>query len=223
MAGRSEGIRGLPYYYFEAVTSEGIIQKKLLKARDKTDADTRLRELGLRPMLIESYRVKKKKTKRKALHTRHIIRNTFAMVVSISLVGGVAAYLIALDLSSIQRFDVQKLAKGGIVPEAEKLIHAKTPEEREFALGVKRELDASYPDTFGGITVEGTHLMIVYVKERRNLTDDNLHQITSLIYAAFQRHFDIKSSIVLMVEVGSKETIAQAQGRRGEELRVEVF
>ena len=53
----------MPYYYFEAVTAEGKIQKKLLKARDKTDADTRLRASGLRPMLIESYRAKKKKTK----------------------------------------------------------------------------------------------------------------------------------------------------------------
>ncbi len=213
----------MPYYYFEAVTAEGKIQKKLLKARDKTEADTRLRASGLRPMLIESYRAKKKKTKRKTLHTRHIIRNTLAGVVSISFVGGVAVYLIALDLSSIQRFDIQKLARGGIVPEAESLVHANTREEREFALGVKRELDASYPDTFGGITIEGKHLMIVYVKERRNLTDDNLRQTTSLIYAAFQRHFAIKSSIVLMVEAGSKETIAQAQGRRGEGVRVEVF
>ena len=213
----------MPYYYFEAVTAEGKIQKKLLKARDKAEADTRLRASGLRPMLIESYRVKKKKKQRKALHTRHIIRNTFALVISVSIIGGVGAYLVALDLSSIERFDVQKLAKGGIVPEAENLVHAKTPEERVFALGVKRELDASYPGTFGGITVEGRHILIVYVKERRDLTDDGLHQVTSLIYTAFQRHFDIKSSIVLMVEVASKETIAQAQGRRGEKVRVEVF
>lgn len=213
----------MPYYYFEAVTAEGEIQKKILKARDRSDADSRLRESGLRPMLIESYRAKKKKKKRKALHTRHIIRNTFAVVVSISLVGGVAAYLIVLDLGSIQRFDIQKLAKGGIVPEADKIVHAKTPEEREFALGVKSELDASYPDTFGGITIEGRHLMVVYVKERRNLTDDNLRQITSLICAAFQNHFDIKNSTVIIVETRSKETIAQAQGRRGEKVRVEVF
>lgn len=213
----------MPYYYFEAVTAEGEIQKKILKARDRSDADSRLRESGLRPMLIESYRAKKKKKKRKALHTRHIIRNTFAVVVSISLVGGVAAYLIVLDLGSIQRFDIQALAKGGIVPEADSVVHAKTPEEREFALGVKRELDASYPDTFGGITIEGKHLMVVYVKERRNLTDDNLRQITSLICSAFQRHFDIKTSTVMVVETRSKETIAQAQGRRGEKVRVDVF
>lgn len=212
----------MPYYYFEAVTAEGEIQKKILKARDRSDADSRLRESGLRPMLIESYRAKKKKKKRKALHTRHIIRNTFAIVMSISLVGGVAAYLIVLDLGSIQTFDIQKLAKVGIVTKAESITYARTPEEREFARGVKRELDASYPDTFGGITIEGKHLMVVYVIERRNLTDDDLRQITSLICSAFQKHFDIKTSTVMMVETRSKDTIAEARGRRGEKMRVEV-
>jgi hypothetical protein len=213
----------VPYYYYEAATTEGRVTRKILKARDKKDADHRLRESGLRPMLIENFKTTKKKKKQKALHTRHIIRNTLAAVSGISLVAGVAAYLIVLDLGSIQRFDVQKLAKSGMVPEAGKIIHAKTPEEREFATGVKKELDASYPDTFGGITIEDTHLMIVYIEERRNITDDNLRQITSLIYSAFQRHFNIKSATVIMYDSKKKETIAQAQGRRGEEVGIAVF
>ena len=60
----------MPYYYFEAATAEGKIQKKILKARDKKDADSRLRGLGLHPMLIENARVAKRKKEQKALHTR---------------------------------------------------------------------------------------------------------------------------------------------------------
>ena len=214
----------MPYYYYEAATTEGRVTKKILKARDKKDADHRLRELGLRPMLIENFKATKKKKKQKALHTRHIIRNALAAVSGISLVGGVAAYLIVIDLSSIQnqKFEVKDLAKVGIVEEqAEGVINVSDDEERVFATGVLEELNDAYSNTFGGITIEHKYLMLVFVKRRRNLTDANLRQITSLIAAAFQRHFDLKSCTVLMIH--KKDTIAQGQCRRGEEARIEIF
>lgn len=214
----------MPYYYYEAATTEGRITKKILKARDKKDADHRLRESGLRPMLIENFKaLKKKKEEQKALHTRHIIRNALAAVSGLSLVGGVAAYLIVIDLSSIQnqKFEVKDLAKVGIVDEkAEGIINVSDDEERVFASGVLEELNAAYPNTFGGITIEHKYLMLVYVKSRRNLTDANLRQITSLIATAFQTHFDLKSCTVLMIH--KNNTIAEGQCRRGEEPRIEV-
>ena len=60
----------MPYYYFEAITVEGRTRKKVLKARDKKEADKRLRDSGLRPVLIENARVVRKKKQQKAIHTR---------------------------------------------------------------------------------------------------------------------------------------------------------
>jgi hypothetical protein len=216
-----EGIRVVPYYYYEAATTEGRITRRILKARDKKDVDHRLRESGLRPMLIENYRTTKKKKKQKALHTRHIIRNTLAAVSGISVVGGVAAYLIVLDLSSTKSQEVQNLAKRGIVDEVAESIIIASDEVRPFATGVMEELNAAYPDTFGGITIEHKYLMLIYVKNRRNLTNADLRQITSLLATTFQKRFDLKSCMVQMVH--NKKTIAQGSFRFGEEMIIDVF
>ena len=51
----------MPYYYFEAITVDGQVRKKILRARDKKDADKQLRNSGLQPILIESAHAAKKK------------------------------------------------------------------------------------------------------------------------------------------------------------------
>jgi hypothetical protein len=196
----------VPYYYYEAATTEGRITKRILKARDKKDADHRLRESGLRPMLIENFKtVKKKKQEQKVLRTRHIIRNTLAVVTGVSLVCGVGAYLIIIDLSSIKGFDVQDLAEKGIVKEVAEGTLNVSDEERPFATEVWQELNEVYPDTFGGITIERHYLMLVYLKQRKNLTEAELRQVTLLITGAFGRYFDLETCLVLMVHDGKVE------------------
>lgn len=211
----------MPYYYYEAATTEGRVTRKILKARDKKDADHRLRESGLRPMLIENFRATRKKKEQKALHTRHIIRNTLAVVLGISLVGGVAVYLMVLDLSSIKSHEVQELADRGIIDKIAPSAIVASGEERPFANGVKEELDAAYPDTFGGITIENHYLMLIYVKKRNNLADSDLRQIASLLATTFQKRFDLKSCMVQMVY--NEKTIAQARFRLGEAVVIDVF
>lgn len=219
---RERGNEGVPYYYFEAATADGKIRRKVLKARDKSAADHRIREWGLHPILIESAHVAKKK-RLKTLHVRHIVRDTLLAVTGISLVGGVAAYFIILDFASPDKLDVQKLVHSGIVSEASGVIHAKTPEERAFAREVRGVLDSSFPEAFGGITIERKFLMLVYVKERGKLTDADLEHIASVVTGAFQRRFDSRSCTLLLVHGKDKQTIAEGRCRRGETADVLIY
>jgi len=207
----------VPYYYYEAATTEGKIQKKILRARDKKDADHRLRQSGLRPMLLENYKTTKKKKKQKALHTRHIIRNTLSVVVSISLVGGVAGYLIMLDIGSLERLTVEKLSSSGIVPAMSPgIIEADSPEARRYASEVLGILNTNYPDSFSGATIRRKSLMILYVKEgKEKFSDEILGSVATMVTRDFQREFDTTSCTVF-INLSNEETLAESRYRRGE-------
>lgn len=206
----------MPYYYFEAAAADGKIQKKILKARDKKDVDLRLRNSGLRPMLVENYRVTKKKKRQKALHTRHIIRNTLSAVACVSLVGGVAAYFVMLDIGSLQRVDLKNLARSGIVREAPGVVSSNSAEGREFASEVLGALNTNYPETFTGATVERKSLMVIYMKKKRSgFSDEALESIVTMLTRAFQREFDTSNCMVFIVRADG-ETMAECRYRRGD-------
>lgn len=205
----------MPYYYFEAATADGRIRKKILRARDKKDADSRIRSSGLRPMLIESTHAIKKKKQEKALHTRHIVQNTLLTVAGISLVGGIAGYLIMLDFSSAERFDVETLSRSGIVSHASSIINAESQEERDFARDVFGIWDMSYPDSISGIEIKHKGLMLIYVKGgRKKFGDDSLRLLASTVARAFQRRFGTNNCMVLVVH--GNDTLAESRYRKGE-------
>ncbi len=200
----------MPYYYFEAVTTDGKIRKKVLKARDKKDADRRLRDSGLRPMLVESTRVVRKKKHEKVLRTRRVVRNTLTSVAALSLIGGVGAYLIVLDLSTVNRFDVQTLSRSGIVAYTPSIINAKTEEERDFAREVFGVWEKSFPDSIRGIEIKHKGLMLLYVKSGRNrFKNDHLRSLASTITYAFQRRFETSNCMLLIVH--GDETLAECR------------
>jgi len=192
----------VPYYYCEAATADGRIHKKILKASDKKHADTKIRDSGLRPMWIEDYHVVKKK-RQEALHKRHIMRDTLLAVAGVSLIGGIAAYFIVLDITSSSR--------------TPGIINAETQEEREFAREARRALEASFPDSFGGITIERKFLMIIYIKNRKQFTDEELDSIVSIMTAGLYRRFEASNCRVFLVhgKRGKVETIAEGRFVRG--------
>jgi hypothetical protein len=213
-----EGIRGVPNYYCEAATTEGRVTKKILKARDKKDADHRLRASGLRPMLIENFKTTKKKQKQKALHTRHIIRNTLAAVSGISLVGGVAAYLIILDINSIKsdKLTVKKLTTTGIVSGiSPSVVQADTPEERTYGGEVLGILNTNYDDSFSGATLRKKTVIIIYVKEgRANFSDEILDSISTMVNYDFQREFG-KSDCRVFINLSDEKSLAMSRYHNG--------
>ncbi len=210
----------MPYYYFEAATADGGIRKKILKARDKKDADTKIRDFGLRPMRIENYQAVKKK-KLKALHTRHIVRDTLSAVAGISLVGGIAAYFIVLDITSPEGFDIQSLARSGIVSETPGIINTKTREEREFAVQAREALELRFSaNSFGGITIERKFLMVIYIKNRKEFTDEDLEDVATIMTGGLYRRFKRPNCMVLLVH--KEKTIATGQYTGGK-VKTEVY
>lgn len=200
----------MPYYYFEAVTAEGRMRKRVLKARDKKDADKQIRSSGLHPVLIESARIAKKRKQERAVHTRRIIRNTFLMVTSISLVGGIATYLIVLDLGKVDRFDVQALSRSGIISKSSSIINAQTKEERDFAREVFGLWEMSFPDTVSGLEIKHKGLMLLYIKTGAEMFGSaDLRAMTATLTRAFQRRFDTYNCIVLIVH--EDQTVAEGR------------
>jgi hypothetical protein len=205
----------VPYYYFEAAAADGQIQKKILKARDKKDADSRLRDSGLRPMLIESARLAKRKKEVKALHTRRIVRNTVATVAGISLVGGIAVYLVLLDVNASEGPDVPMLTRSGIISQTSNMIYAETQDERDFARQLYSLWETSFPDSVSGIEIKHKGLLLIYLKPtRRSLRKDDLRVTTTALALAFQRKFET-STCILMVVKGDM-TIAESRCSDGE-------
>jgi hypothetical protein len=204
----AKGSGRVPYYYFEAATADGGIRKKVLKARDKKDADTKIRDFGLRPMRIENYQAVKKK-KLKALHTRHIVRDTLSAVAGISLVGGIAAYFIVLDITSPEGLDFQSLTRSGIVSETPGIINTKTQEERIFAVEAREALKTMRANAFGGITIDRKFLMIIYIKNLEEFTDEDLEAVARIMTAGFQRRFKTPSCMVLLVHKGKEIATGQ--------------
>ncbi|GAB4335682.1 MAG: hypothetical protein Kow0099_08250 [Candidatus Abyssubacteria bacterium] len=200
----------MPYYYFEAVTADGHVRKRVLKARDKKDADRQLRSSGLQPFLIESAHIARKKKQEKKVHTHRLVRKTLYGVASLSLVGGVAAYLIVLDLSHVDRFDVKALSRSGIISQSSMIIHAKTQEEVDFAREIFSLWEMSFPDTLGGVEIKHKGLMLLYVKtEKERFNKVDLRGMTSALVRAFQRRFDTNNCIVLIVH--EDQTIAESR------------
>ncbi|MBI4830023.1 MAG: hypothetical protein HY801_00385 [Candidatus Lindowbacteria bacterium] len=208
----------MPYYYFEAATADGQIQKKILKARDKKEADQQLRHFGLRPIVIESAQVVRKKKQEQQLATRRVIkgflRKTFFFVAGISLVGGIATYLVLLDVSRVERLDVSTLSRSGIVAQSTNIINAETPEEREFGREVFGLWEMSFPDSLSGIEIKHKGLMLVYVKQGKDrFGEDSLRALASTITRAFQRRFQTANCIVLIAH--ESETIAESRFQDG--------
>jgi hypothetical protein len=195
----------VPFYYFEAATADGKIQKKVLRAIDRKDADRRLRESGLCPILIESARAVKKKKREKALHTRRTVGNALLFVAGISLVGGIAGYLVMLDLRA-----AQSTIPAGIISYASNVNYGKTPDQRKFANKVDGLLKSSFPGSFRAVTVRNKSLMLIYADEKRaTFNEGSLESIASMVTRGFQRKFDTKTCTVCIVK-GEKEI---AKGR----------
>jgi len=209
-----KGKKAMPYYYFEAVSIEGRTQKKILKARDKKEADKRLRDSGLQPILIENAKITRKKKQQKKVTTRRTVRSTLFSVAGVSLVGGIAAYLIMLDMSKVNRFDVQTLARSGVVADTPGIINAKPGEQRDFAREVFGAWEMIYPDTLSGIEVKHKGLMLLYFKPgRKRFHKDDMKLRVSSIASAFHRRFETTNCMVL----GSRgdETLFESQFRDG--------
>jgi hypothetical protein len=203
----------MPYYYFEAITVTGHTQKKVLKARDKKEADKRLRNSGLQPILIENAHVAKKKKQAKKVQTRRTFRNTLLTVASVSLVGGIAAYLMMLDVGSPDKFKSKTLARSGIVAHSTNIINAKTREEREFAREMFGIWEMAFPDSVSGIEINHKGLMLLYVKEGKgDFNKDDLRFQAESMVRALQRRFEASNCIVLVVR--GEKTLAEAKFRK---------
>lgn len=202
----------MPYYYFEAVTTDGRVRKKVLKARDKKDADQQLRNSGLHPILIESARVARKKKQEKQIGTRRVVRKTLLFTAGISLVGGIAMYMIVLNFSAVDRFDVQTLSHSGIISQTSSIINAETQEERDFAREIFGIWEMSFPDSVSGIEIKHKGLMLLYLKVgRERFRKEDLRSMATTLTRAFQRRFDTSECMVLIVHEG--ETIAESRYR----------
>lgn len=185
----------MPYYYSEAASADGKIRKRVLRAFDEKDADRQLRKLGLRPMLIESTHVIRQKKQEKALHTRHIIRNTVLTVAAISLVGGIAGYLVLLDLKA-----EQSEVPSGIVAYASDINYGGTPEERKYAKYVDDLLDKNFPGLFRNIVIRKKSVMLVYENEELERLDSNVEEsILAMLTRGFQRQFKQKRCDVFLI------------------------
>ena len=203
----------MPYYYFEAVADDGQVRKKILKARDRKDADRQIRGSGLHPILIENARTTQKKREEKHVGTRRIFRKTLLLVAAISLVGGIATYLIMLDLSSVERLDVQALTRSGIIAETPGVINAETSDEREFAGESRGMWETVFPGSTSGVTVKRKVLMLVYVKAGREMfREEDLSSMTGTLNLAFHKRFNT-NSVVLIVHEG--ETLAESRFQGG--------
>ncbi len=202
----------MPYYYFEAVTTDGRVRKKVLKARDKKDADQQLRNSGLHPILIESARIARKKKQEKQIGMRRVVRKTLLFTGGISLVGGIAMYLIVLDLSTVNRFDVQTLSHSGIISQSSNIINAKTQEERDFAREIFGIWETNFPDSVSGIEIKHKGLMLLYLKmEGERFGREDLRAMATTLTRAFQRRFDSSECMVLIVH--EDKTIAESRYR----------
>lgn len=208
----------MPYYYFEAVTATGEVRKKVFKARDRTEADRRLRDSGLRPILIESARVAKKRQKAKQYETRKVIRNALSLAASVSVVAGIATYLVMLDLSVSEQPDIKALSHSGIVTLSPGVINAETSEEREFARQITTFLNQRFPDFVSGITIKHRSLMMIYVKYDRRAygSDDEWRLLTKAITTTFQKRFGTTHCTVYVVEKDTQKTLTEGRFRSGE-------
>ncbi len=190
----------MPYYYSEAATADGKIRKRVLKAFDEKDADRQLRKLGLHPMLIESTERIRQRKQEKALHTRHIIRNTMLTVVAISLIGGIAGYLVLLDLKS-----GQSAVPRGIKTRAPDINLGDTPEERKYAKYVNDLLFKNFPGLFRAVSIESKSLMLVYENEERERLDSDVEEsIVAMLARGFQRQFKQKRCDVYLMRNGKE-------------------
>lgn len=209
-----KGNRAMPYYYFEAVSIKGRTQKKVLKARDKKEADKRLRDSGLQPILIENAKIAREKKQQKKVTTRRTVRSTLFFVAGVSLVGGIAAYLIMLDVSKVNRFDVQTLTRSGMISQSSSIINANTQEGVDFAREVFGIWQMSFPDTLSGIEIKHNGLMLIYIKSgKKRFREEDLNSLASTLALALNRRFDNASSMVLVVR--DDKTLVESQVRKG--------
>lgn len=200
----------MPYYYFEAVASDGHVQKKILRARDKKDADRQLRNSGLQPIVIESARVAKKKKQEKQLTLRRMVRNTLLFVAGISSVLGVAIYFVVLDLSHVEGYDVKALSRSGIISQSSDIVYARTPEEREFGREMSALWETHFPDSISGIDIQRKTLMMLHTKRGiEGFTKEDLESVTSAMTYALQRRFESPSPIVMIAH--NDEIIAEGR------------
>jgi len=207
----------MPYYYFEAVASDGHIQKKILRARDRKDADRQLRSSGLHPIVIESARVAKKKKQEKQLSTRRIVRNTFLSVTGISLVLGVAIYMVVLDLSHVEGYDVKALSRSGIISQSSDIVYARTPEEREFGREMSALWEMHFPDSISGIDIQRKTLMMLHTKKGiEGFAKEDLELTISAMTYALYRRFESPSPIVMIAV--KDQIIAEGRYINGEVL-----
>ena len=203
------------HYYFEAVNADGNIRKKILRARDKKDADKQLRNSGLRPILIEKARVTRKKKIERRIEIRRFMQKTLLLVTSFSLVGGVGAYLIVLDLATVEKLDVKALSRSGMISQSNAIIRADTPEERNFARQIYGYLETNYPEAIKGIEIRRKGLMLLDVRlGKGGLRKRDLQTLASTLTRGFQDHFDTATCIVLIVH--KDETIAESRFRGGD-------
>jgi hypothetical protein len=199
----------MPYYYSEAATADGKVRKRILKAFDEKDADRQLRKLGLRPILIESTTTIKKQKQEKALHTRHIVRNTALTVAAISVVVGVAGYLVLLDLRSDQ-----PEIPSGFLAYASDINYGDTPDQREYAKYINDTLNKNFPGQFRTVSIRRKTLMLLYENEERPKLDDTVKEsILSMITRGFQRQYNTKRCEVHIVR--DEKPVASARYQDG--------
>jgi len=202
------------HYYFEAVTPNGHIRKKFLRAKDKKDADKQLRNSGLRPILIERARVTQRKKRERKIEIRRIMQRTGLFVTGISLVGGIGTYLIVLDLTSVQKLDVKALSRSGMISQSNAMIRADTSEERDFALQLYGHLEANFPECVRGIEIKRGGLMLVDVKlGKGGFRKSDLQTLATTLTRGFQKRFDTTSCLVLIVH--ENETLVESRYRGG--------
>lgn len=202
----------MPYYYSEAATVDGRIHKKIVRARDKKDADRQLRSSGLRPMLIETARAKKKQKEQK-LEKIQRVRNVLFLVGGIAIIS-VGTYLMMLDFDASAKLDMGSLSGAGI-ENAPSVINATSPEERDFAYEVFRIWEKSFPQTLKSVDSNRKYLMVLYLKTKRSkFKDDELTAMVKTINRFYQRRFDTKVCEVLVVD-RKGNTIAKSQFQQG--------
>jgi hypothetical protein len=138
------------------------------------------------------------------------VRDTLSAVAGISLVGGIAAYFIVLDITSPEGFDFQSLARSGIVSETPGIINTETREERAFAIDAREALETKFSaNSFGGITIERKFLMVIYIKNRKEFTDEDLEDVATSMTRGLYRRFKRPNCMVLLVH--REKTIATGQ------------
>jgi hypothetical protein len=202
------------HYYFEAVSADGHIRKKILKARDKKDADKQLRSSGLRPILIEKARVARRKKLERRMEARRIVRKALLSMATFSLVGGVGTYLIVLDLTSVEKIDVKALSRSGMISQSNAIIRADSPEERDFARQVYGHLETNFPEATSGMEIRPGGLMLVYVRLGPGLLrKSDLKPLATTLTRGFQKRFDLSTCFVLIVH-GNK-TMVEGRFRNG--------